>query len=604
MTTDLPGLLPASLTFAFRRAASRPYTITVTLAELDLSVFQDFGGADIVAGTGNKVLQAWPIALGGDTPANASALQTYAEQAATDWYLWRMSKTSQTFAGFAPWEPDGLADRIVWTMQPPLTRVVPWAFDDRSWDQRQERLIADVSLTGTQTGWDLPDVDVVRVSADSTGYSIQGIAGGYDGARRVLWNVGSNAFTITHNSGSAAETHYKVLCEGTADVSVPVDGRAIIEYFSAEASEDGRWRCVGSGTLSVTNISTDTLTVNETLTIAKYLKTSISTVDLTADTTNFAITTGFTNVTMTSGTEWAITNIVPDVTASAGFRVWLRNTETTKAFFIRNTGNVSVPFDYWAIPPQTTVEFVYNGSAWVPLPTFVEGQQAQYTDPTTISSNQAALAFNYLYDNISFDFASATPIIYGFDNEYPGRVVSITNSSAYDIVIHNESSSATATTNRITTPTGANIVWSAGTTIRVSWDTTTSRWVVIDWPMRPKKNSSVVYDADGLALENDQTSPGNSYVYGTDSGGTRGWQPGSSLTGWELVTVLYSDFSDADTSETITLKTLAAYQMLLAVVIRVKTGFTGPSLGTALITVGTVDYDSLITSGSDRKSVV
>lgn len=256
MTTDLPGLIPASLTFAFRRAASRPYTITVTLAELDLEDFQAFNGSDIVAGNGNKVLQAWPIAKGGDTPSNAADLQTWATQAATDWYLWRLSKTSQTFAGFVPWEPDGLADRIVWTMDPSQTRVVPWTFDDLSWDQRSERLVVDLSLTGTQTGWALPDADVVRVDADSTGYTIQGIAGGYDGARRVLWNVGNNAFSIAHNSGSAAETHYKVLCDGSADLSIAANGRVVLEYLAADASDDGRWRAVRSvastsGTITV-----------------------------------------------------------------------------------------------------------------------------------------------------------------------------------------------------------------------------------------------------------------------------------------------------------------------------------------------------------------
>lgn len=50
-------------------------------------------------------------------PTNLAEITAYAEQAATDWYGWRLIDTDIVYAGIEPWIPTGWEDEIEWTLK-------------------------------------------------------------------------------------------------------------------------------------------------------------------------------------------------------------------------------------------------------------------------------------------------------------------------------------------------------------------------------------------------------------------------------------------------------------------------------------------------------
>ncbi len=86
-----------------------------------------------------------------------------------------------------------------------------------------------------------------------------------------------------------------------------------------------------------------------------------------------------------------------------------------------------------------------------------------------------------------------------------------------------------------------------------------------------------------LSLAGDNATPGNSYYYGTDGTGTKGFFPQDGGT-WVRVTKLYSDFAFASTSHNFVVGSVAATQVILYALMKHSTSFTGG--GAASVSLG------------------
>jgi hypothetical protein len=117
---DLPAALPATLTVMFPLAAALGpdtplYPVTVPLSSLALP-----GVPPSTPGyPGTHVLRSSALA-GNDgtaTPPNLAELTALASQMALDWCLWGLAPHDVSFAGVAPWQPDGLTDLVEWRQE-------------------------------------------------------------------------------------------------------------------------------------------------------------------------------------------------------------------------------------------------------------------------------------------------------------------------------------------------------------------------------------------------------------------------------------------------------------------------------------------------------
>jgi PKD repeat protein len=117
--SDLVRSAPASVKVVFRDSTgSGSYTVTKTLAGLALT---EYGTATGVSGAVHTITGE-PVYDG----SNATALDDYATQAATDHYLWHLTDADVTYAGIVPWTPCGSEDWIEWTYRKEIikTRVL------------------------------------------------------------------------------------------------------------------------------------------------------------------------------------------------------------------------------------------------------------------------------------------------------------------------------------------------------------------------------------------------------------------------------------------------------------------------------------------------
>jgi hypothetical protein len=70
--------------------------------------------------------------------------------------------------------------------------------------QRQVYSVSNYSISSSQNNFDIGASAVIRVSATTTGLSITGFKSGTDGEIRMLYNGGTNAFNLSHNSASSS----------------------------------------------------------------------------------------------------------------------------------------------------------------------------------------------------------------------------------------------------------------------------------------------------------------------------------------------------------------------------------------------------------------
>lgn len=100
----------------------KPHELSITLASLKLSEVP----AGFLSNGGVKVFRDTAQWFNG---SNAAQLNELATQIATDWYLWQLGILDVSFAGVAPYQPDGLGD-ITWIYggDTAITRVMrgPW----------------------------------------------------------------------------------------------------------------------------------------------------------------------------------------------------------------------------------------------------------------------------------------------------------------------------------------------------------------------------------------------------------------------------------------------------------------------------------------------
>ncbi len=133
---DLHGLAPRQVDVIFSEAKNgtatgNPYKVSVTLASLALSQYGSSLGF-----TGERVFHTACVAnfLGSSTvPDNNAEVNTLAQAIARDYYLWRLGRQDQVYAGIANYDPEGLSEVIEWSItdMEVNTRVRRGVWDDR-----------------------------------------------------------------------------------------------------------------------------------------------------------------------------------------------------------------------------------------------------------------------------------------------------------------------------------------------------------------------------------------------------------------------------------------------------------------------------------------
>ncbi len=124
MADDVNSILPASVTVVFPRTDhglhtdtsvhyGSKYAITVTLGSLELDGVGNSGGILDCTKYFHASVAA-TFAAGGMTPTNNAALESLANQIATDYYGFMLGLADIRLSGFQSWIPGGLDDVIEW----------------------------------------------------------------------------------------------------------------------------------------------------------------------------------------------------------------------------------------------------------------------------------------------------------------------------------------------------------------------------------------------------------------------------------------------------------------------------------------------------------
>ena len=117
---DLNALAPESVTAVFppeqdptASTPSVPFAVNTSLSSLSLNDYGHATGFQTAKVSWLPVLATY--ANGGAAPTNATALQAYGKQWASDFYLWQLGRYDLRLSGNVPWTPSGLTDRIEFT---------------------------------------------------------------------------------------------------------------------------------------------------------------------------------------------------------------------------------------------------------------------------------------------------------------------------------------------------------------------------------------------------------------------------------------------------------------------------------------------------------
>jgi hypothetical protein len=177
---DINADLPSSVTVTcpganFGTPEPVPVVYTVTLASLALA---EAGSA--IGFNGTKVFRTSAVAdfQGGITPANNAQLQALANQIATDYYRWALSRLDLVLTGAWPWTAEGMSERIEWQQnnQAISTRILRGPFRTEAEDLPQVGSFGSISAAGSLTVQlatglpSVPDVDLIQFGA---GFSLQ-----------------------------------------------------------------------------------------------------------------------------------------------------------------------------------------------------------------------------------------------------------------------------------------------------------------------------------------------------------------------------------------------------------------------------------------------
>jgi hypothetical protein len=135
---DIKKSVPAEVELVFRRGTpsgahqDNPYTISQSLLSLSLTEYDGVTGYE-----GSKVIYGDAVATfaGGGSPSNLTDLEDYAEQAATDWYLWQISDFDYHYNGVVEWRLNAQVDEVEWCFFADrcTTRISRNAYNEWSW---------------------------------------------------------------------------------------------------------------------------------------------------------------------------------------------------------------------------------------------------------------------------------------------------------------------------------------------------------------------------------------------------------------------------------------------------------------------------------------
>lgn len=104
-----------------------------------------------------------------------------------------------------------------------------------------QSVLSPANLTASQNNWapGATGVRNIRLSANA-GLSITGLSAGQTTGRLIrLFNIGSNAITIAHESGSSSAAN-RFLCPGSSNFSLAANAAVDLWYDGASS----RWRLV------------------------------------------------------------------------------------------------------------------------------------------------------------------------------------------------------------------------------------------------------------------------------------------------------------------------------------------------------------------------
>ncbi len=116
---DNLSVLPESVLVTFRKhvaglPSDTPYTVTVTLAGLELDDYRKEDSTYLAGFTGTKVFHSSANAIyttsASVTPSNASSLGVLATQIATDYYLWQQARLDLSLVGYPEWVLTGMEE--------------------------------------------------------------------------------------------------------------------------------------------------------------------------------------------------------------------------------------------------------------------------------------------------------------------------------------------------------------------------------------------------------------------------------------------------------------------------------------------------------------
>jgi hypothetical protein len=210
---DIKRYVPQSVVVTFRKViggnlANDPYTVSKTLSSLTLT---EYGASTGVASSSALIHADYTY-----TGSNTTNCESYATQAAKDWYYWQLADTEVTYPGLVAWAPTGLEDAIEWHYKYDqdgelvgLTRVLrgPW-FEFPSGDYKKGDVSTStppaVACTGCgffagATEYDCWTVTVVNAQGNmsevDTSQSLSLLWGG------TTW-VSSSDFTVCDYAGT------------------------------------------------------------------------------------------------------------------------------------------------------------------------------------------------------------------------------------------------------------------------------------------------------------------------------------------------------------------------------------------------------------------
>ena len=130
----------------------------------------------------------------------------------------------------------GVAAAAVWTVANAGGGSTAWTAD-----------ISPAQITASQNNYDptgLSTATVLRLSADTSGWQITGLAGGSDGRIIVIMNIGTTQFVLVDQSGSSSAANQFVL-PTTLNAAHPINPKeSVILMYDSTVS---KWKVIATG---------------------------------------------------------------------------------------------------------------------------------------------------------------------------------------------------------------------------------------------------------------------------------------------------------------------------------------------------------------------